>query len=137
MQVWQIMWSICSFFCQTAWHWANIHWDSYKVRELILMVSSSTNVIAFLLLAQDWTTSFFHYPIASLIHKMILFTKFLLLSMVNWRWVYVLGAFVDLCGLNCWKCQFSNANMYPSICCTIELILFLSSVLSDPKCICV
>jgi hypothetical protein len=64
------MWSIYSFFCQTAWHWGNIHWDSYKVRELILMVSSSTNVIAFLLLAQDWTTSFFHYPIASLIHKL-------------------------------------------------------------------
>jgi len=51
--------------------------------------------------------------------------------------MYVLGAFVNLCGLNCWKCQSSNANIYPSIWCTIELILFISSVLLDPKCICV
>jgi len=42
-----------------------------------------------------------------------------------------------LYGLTCWKCQSSNANIYPSIWCTIELMFFISSVLSDPKCICV
>ena len=67
---------------------------------------------------QALTMSFFHFDVASLIHKIILFSKFLLLSvprkMMNWRWMYVLGAFVNLCGLNCWKCQFSNVNMYPS-----------------------
>ena len=120
------MWSICSFFCQTAWHWANIHWDSYKVRELILMVSSSTNVIAFLLLAQDWTTSFFHYPIASLIHKMILFTKLLLLG----RWwtddgcMYSVPSLISVV----WIVESVNSPMLTYILwyvCAIELILFL------------
>lgn len=81
------------------------------------MASSSTNVIAFLLLAPRLNNIFLSLSCCILNSQNDSFYKvFVARKMVNRWWVYVLGAFIDLCGLNCWKCQFSNANIYPLIC---------------------